>query len=323
MISKVGVGLLPIVLVWSAWLLYLGAAPAISIVGNHIEIAATMLFGSFVAGSTSVGGGAVAFPVFTKVLGIPGSTALVFSLAIQSVGMTAASIMIWLTRTPIAADIIRSTLVFGTLGIAFGLFVVGPAIPAPDVRYLFSLFSAMVGVAMVLSRAREDSAAANVTNIAPLLLAVVSFLGGVLSGLIGTGIDFAIFAVMLFSGLYGLRVAIATSVIVMALNAIVGFTLLLAFTDRFSGIVIEYWLAAVPIVVLGAPLGALACRYLPRSFMFWFLLLLIVMDVVSTQLILEIRPAYLAAFALLSVCLVFYVRRRRMSIPSPQRREHV
>jgi hypothetical protein len=49
-------------------------------------------FGSMIAGGTSLGGGAVAFPVFTKVLHITPYDAKVFSLAIQSVGMSAASL---------------------------------------------------------------------------------------------------------------------------------------------------------------------------------------------------------------------------------------
>ncbi len=60
---------------------------------NHWEISLTMVFGSLIAGATSEGGGAVAFPVFTKLLHISPQEATVFSLAIQSVGMTAASIV--------------------------------------------------------------------------------------------------------------------------------------------------------------------------------------------------------------------------------------
>ncbi len=54
-----------------------------------------MTFGSFVAGSTFLGGGAVAFLTLTKMLLVDPVTAKSFSLAIQSVGMTAASIYIF------------------------------------------------------------------------------------------------------------------------------------------------------------------------------------------------------------------------------------
>ncbi|MDJ0901719.1 MAG: hypothetical protein QNJ55_23255 [Xenococcus sp. MO_188.B8] len=67
---------------------------AFSYLLDNWQVALTMVFGSEIAGETSVGGGAVAFPVFTKVLHIAPQDAKLFSLAIQSVGMTAASVAI-------------------------------------------------------------------------------------------------------------------------------------------------------------------------------------------------------------------------------------
>ena len=51
-----------------------------------------------IAGSTSAGGGAVAFPVMTLMFEISPECARNFSLAIQSVGMTAAAFAIWRCR---------------------------------------------------------------------------------------------------------------------------------------------------------------------------------------------------------------------------------
>ena len=51
---------------------------------------------SFVAGSTPHGGGAVAFPVLTKVFGVPAADARTFSLSIQAVGMGTAAVVIML-----------------------------------------------------------------------------------------------------------------------------------------------------------------------------------------------------------------------------------
>mmetsp|Transcript_10656 Transcript_10656/g.15897 ORF Transcript_10656/g.15897 Transcript_10656/m.15897 type:complete len:132 (+) Transcript_10656:754-1149(+) len=60
-----------------------------------------MVFGSFVAGATSEGGGSVAFPVMTLVLGIAPDIARDFSLMIQSIGMTAAMFGIFYSRIAI------------------------------------------------------------------------------------------------------------------------------------------------------------------------------------------------------------------------------
>ena len=87
----VSVSVLVAITTWIVWLRLAGPANAIGSLVTHWEAAVTMIFGSIVAGGTSMGGGAVAFPVFTKVLQVLPHEAKVFSLAIQSVGMGAAS----------------------------------------------------------------------------------------------------------------------------------------------------------------------------------------------------------------------------------------
>ena len=79
-----------------AWLIYVLAAGHLDRVFDNWRAALTMVFGSFVAGSTPQGGGAIAFPVFTKVLEIPAAVARSFSLVIQATGMVMASLSIML-----------------------------------------------------------------------------------------------------------------------------------------------------------------------------------------------------------------------------------
>ena len=50
---------------------------------NRYILSITMIFGATIAGMTSEGGGAVAFPVMTLALGIAPSVARDFSLMIQ------------------------------------------------------------------------------------------------------------------------------------------------------------------------------------------------------------------------------------------------
>ena len=49
----------------------LGGDRALQAVANHWQVSLTMVFGSLVGGGTSEGGGAIAFPVMTKVLAVP------------------------------------------------------------------------------------------------------------------------------------------------------------------------------------------------------------------------------------------------------------
>lgn len=70
-------------------------------------------------------------------------------------------------------------------------------------------------------------------------------------------------------------------VCVLAMNTIMDFVLIVLFSDQFSGIVVNYWLAEVPVVVIGAPLGASACQYFHRNVIFCLLMLIVLIDVVS------------------------------------------
>ena len=60
----------------------------------HWHYPAIMVLGAFVAGLTPEGGGAVAFPVLSVFFNIDRVLARDFSLMIQSIGMTSASIFI-------------------------------------------------------------------------------------------------------------------------------------------------------------------------------------------------------------------------------------
>lgn len=310
-----------VIIVWTFWLAFQGYESAISNLLNHLEVAITMLFGSFVAGSTSVGGGAVAFPVFTKILNVPSQVTLVFSLAIQSIGMTAAGLIIFITRMPVDIRVLLWSIVSGGVGIAVGLFFLGEYVVGAQSKIAFSLFSFIVAIALIIARSREANTHTTrdekpCRNLY-FYLSVASFFGGVLSGLIGTGIDFVIFALMIFLLKSDLKQAVATSVCVMAINAVIGFALLYLFTDRFSGEVVNYWLAAVPVVVVGAPLGALACRYFHKDVILCFLLLLIAIDVVSTVIILgnKFSSFFIAAAITIAVscCCLYWLKLREKS----------
>ena len=93
-------------MVFVAWLVF-GGDRSLQAVVDHWQVSLTMVLGSLVGGGTSEGGGAVAFPVLTKVLAVPADQARLFSFAIQSVGMTAASITIIANHVPIEWRAIR------------------------------------------------------------------------------------------------------------------------------------------------------------------------------------------------------------------------
>ncbi len=67
---------------------------SLSFLAAHWYYPATMVVGAFVAGATPEGGGAVAFPVLNIFLSVDRVLARDFSLMVQSIGMTSASLLI-------------------------------------------------------------------------------------------------------------------------------------------------------------------------------------------------------------------------------------
>jgi hypothetical protein len=79
-----------------------------------------------------------------------------------------------------------------------------------------------------------------------------------------------------------------------------------------------YWLAAVPIVAVGAPLGALICSHMSRQAIVNVLLALIALEFLSTILLVPISGAVLLASVgtlLICVLLDWFMSRVQEYIP--------
>jgi uncharacterized membrane protein YfcA len=99
----------------------------------------------------------------------------------------------------------------------------------------------------------------------PHLAALLTgFIGGLVASLIGGGADMIAFSYLVLRRGQDPRIAIPTAMMLMAATSIIalGITLL---SGPLSPGVWENWLAAAPIVVLGAPLGAFAVVFIPRT----------------------------------------------------------
>jgi len=85
-----------------------------------IAVAMAMALGSFVAGSTPMGGGTVGFPVLVLLFDQPAGLGRNFGFVIQSIGMTSASIFILCRRTPIEPRVLRWSLAGSAAGLLAG-----------------------------------------------------------------------------------------------------------------------------------------------------------------------------------------------------------
>ncbi|HSF85352.1 MAG TPA: sulfite exporter TauE/SafE family protein [Acidimicrobiia bacterium] len=280
----------------------------------------TMIFGSFVAGSTPQGGGAVAFPVFTKVFETPASVARTFSLSIQAIGMGSAALSILLSGKSVSKRAIAGGGTAAIVGFFLGLFVLADPmtafwqsrIPESFVKVTFTVVLAALAYIVYLALDEGECG----TWYLPVWnrrvwvgLGIAGLLGGVITSLIGSGADvFAFLFLVIVAGLHP-RIAVPTSVIIMALVSVVGLVTLglghgQLSTEVVDGMVVAVggsaidpvpaarfdvwglWISAVPAVIWGAPLGTMFVHSLNERHLISFLAIMAGIEVVSTAIFL-------------------------------------
>ncbi len=268
-----------------------------------------MALGSFVAGSSAIGGGGVAYPIFTKVLQIEPQDARTFSLLIQSVGMSMATLFIWAQRIKILPRVILLVSIGGLVGLLFGTFIF--SIPNPYQKLSFTYIITIFGVVLLYSYSnknlqiydtiRQWSARKQVG------LIFIGMLGGFISANVGSGIDIITFIVLTLAFGIHEKIGTPTSVVIMAINAILG-ALLHALVLQDVGIVYNYWAVCVPVVMVGAPLGAYVLIKASRRLVVYFLLILIFLEFSSSLFLIKqsLSSYLLGCFLFLVFGLWFY-----------------
>lgn len=305
------VSVLVAITVWTVWLILTGPGEALSNLIANWEAAVTMVFGSIVAGGTSMGGGAVAFPVFTKVLHVSPQDAKVFSLAIQSIGMSAASVTIVAMGTKVEWRFIRWASLGGIFGIVLGSVFLAPVLPSDVIKISFTTMVssfAVVLFALNQTRRRPKLTISFWGNRERAVSLVAGLWGGIVSGLVGSGMDIFGFSILVL--LFGMceKISTSTSVILMAINAVVGFILHEYFIGDFVEPILGYWLAAVPVVVVGAPIGAMLCSLLKRKTIVRILIGLISIELVSSLLLIPLNATliYSSLFVFILFSSIYY-----------------
>ena len=252
---------------YMAWATLVLAGGYTATVAANWPISLTMMFGSYVAGSTPMGGGTVGFPVLVLLFDQDPNLGRDFSFAIQSVGMTSATIFIVCTRTPVAWRMLRFALLGSLIGTPVGIVAFAPHVPGDAIKVLFAVVWASFGL-LTLMRVRELAGLGGLaqgfarTDTAWGL--AVGVLGGFfVASVTGVGIDMLIYCVLVLVRRADLRIAVPTSVILMSFNSLIGIGTKLMIGNVQPG-VFEKWLAAAPVVALGAPLGALVVRRVGR-----------------------------------------------------------
>lgn len=234
----------------------------------HWPIAAAMAAGSYFAGSTPMGGGTVGFPVLVLLFHGPASLGRDFGFAVQSIGMTSASVFIISRGQAVAWPMLRWAMAGALIGTPLGLIYIAPLVSGLAVKVIFAVIWASFAL-MTLVKLRELATLKGMTELpaefhrtAGLLVGL--FGGGFAAALTGVGIDMIIYAVLVLLCRSDLKIAVPTSVILMAFASLVGIA-----TRNLQGTLnpetFGNWIAAAPVVALGAPFGAFVVNRIGRS----------------------------------------------------------
>ncbi len=285
-------------IVWLLWLFGMELIEGWELFDKCYFMTLTMIFGAFIAGSTSEGGGAVAFPVMTIFAGVHPYVARDFSLMIQSVGMSAAALVIVRQAVKVEWHAVRYGILGAIPGIAIGSEFVAPIL-SPPVTKLFFVSLWMVFAAAVLFRFNQTEEKNTEQTIISFskkdasYLLFVGFLGGVVTSIFGSGLDIFIFMFLVFFYNVNEKVATPTSVVLMAMISLVGLLWrTLPFTPSISEEAWNYWWVSVPVVVLFAPLGAIFIRKRSRLFIVHLLFVSVLSQFVGAQLLIPQAKHY-------------------------------
>lgn len=323
-----------------SWFVYVSLAGQWDRVLDRWAAATTMIFGSFVAGATPQGGGAVAFPVFTKLLEVPSEVARTFSLSIQAVGMTSATLSILINRRRVLWPVLLSVVPAASVGFLLGAILATDAstvfrpslIPADYIKVGFTVVIAALAVMVFLASripAEYQTTELPSPNRRVAMGGVVAgLMGGALAAMVGSGVDVMVYLLVVVLIGFSPKVGIPTSVIAMSAISILGFVyyglidgqlsvsldqdMVVAVNgtqvnlpaDRYD--LFGFWLASVPVVVWGAPLGSAVADWLGQRSVVRLVLFLAAAEVTTTVLFLESlhRSPALIAFAVCSAVLV-------------------
>jgi len=270
---------------YTGWFLVVSLGNHWQDIADHWGIAVAMAAGGYAAGATPMGGGTVGFPILVLLFQESPNLGRDFSFAVQSIGMTSASIFIICRRQPVEWPMVRWAMMGSLIGTPLGILFIAPLIPPLVIKVIFAIVWCSFGVLHLYrlkELARHEGLAPGAHRFdrnAGLLIGLLA--GATVASITGVGIDMVLYAVLVLLCQADLKIAIPSSVIIMAWTSLVGIATKSLTTGVQPG-VFENWLAAAPIVALGAPLGAFIVDKIGRAPTLYFVSLLCIGQFVWT-----------------------------------------
>lgn len=298
------------------WVVLFSVFNSISFFVAHWYYAAMMVGGAFVAGFTPEGGGAVAFPVLSVFLHVDRVLARDFSMMIQSIGMTSASIFI-LTHKDTDPRDYKPLLIFVpvcAVGTLLG-FMFLQHIPVPIIQAMFLSLSVTFVIAYYFSDHRGSETRVLVKNNLDIAyLGFILVIGGMVSSLFGTGGDVVLYLLLVSHFNMTAKKATRISIFLQASISILGYSYR-AFVDHgLTNYQIRTWLCAFPVVLFMAPFGVYILAKLHVNWMLRFIIALNIFQIVYFNVMGPSLPKVIASGICTTVLgITFYFMLRHVS----------
>ncbi|XP_023326494.1 uncharacterized protein LOC111699913 [Eurytemora carolleeae] len=261
--------LIPALIVQSLWWMQAIRHDYFSLFPERYLMSITMIFGATVAGMTSEGGGAVAFPVMTLALAIAPGVARDFSLMIQATGMSCASFTIIWMKIKLENNSVVFCSIGAIAGMILGLEVIDELLtPAQKKLGFVCIWFSFAFSLFLLNREHKRKTYDQIQNLNAWkrsFLVFAGFLGGIFSAVAGSGVDICSFSVLTLLFRVSEKVATPTSILLMAFNSLVGCYWK---TFMMGGLEEDAWgflKVCAPVVVIFAPLGSFLSSHFHRQ----------------------------------------------------------
>ncbi len=298
--------------VLTAWLYYVLRLPSLQFIAERRKAMLTMLAGSFVAGSSPEGSAAISYPIFTLLLKIAPATARNFSFAIQSIGMTGATLMIIGLRVKVELNYIKFVTLGGVFGLVFGTYFIVPLISPVIAKLFFVSLWLSFGIILWWQNLHKErvvfNCIQNFNRNDVIRLIIFGMAGGVISSIFGTGINIFTYCLMTIYYKISEKVATPSSVIIITIETILGFSLHAALLKDFSDESFKLWISCIPVVIFFAPFGAFVVSKLPRLSIAKILYSILVIQFVGAMFVIKPNTGeiFLCVITIVSGLSLFY-----------------
>ncbi|KAL6726691.1 hypothetical protein Aduo_008635 [Ancylostoma duodenale] len=261
--------ILPVIVMQVLWWLTAYRYSWFPLLRSRWQMPAIMLLGSTVAGMTSEGGGAVAFPFMTLCLHIDPISARDFSLMIQTFGMGSALFVVLFMKVRIE----ERSLLFGCLGsipgMCLGFAYVDDLLDAAQKKMLFvSIWSSFAIALFLLNSQKKRLTYPIIPDFKPwkaVVLTLTGFVGGIFTSFAGSGVDICIFSINTLLFRVSEKTATPTTVVIMGINSMVGFYCRAVWYGNVPDLAVEYLKVSIPVAATMAPVGSFIGSHFHRQ----------------------------------------------------------